>query len=120
MQTKTNESDEGMRKSIDLRKIDNLFHEFIKTKNKKESFSEFIEKTNDNGKPAWDLVDSIGIVSPEEFKDQFEEKFIKEYFCDLAADWFKGIYSQIDLGIVLNRISEKWTDRYQKWHQKHG
>lgn len=101
-------------KSIDIRKLDKLLEEYKDMKYKEESFSEFVEGTKDNNEYVWDLTDSIGVVSKGDFERTFTKEFIEKHFEDLAELWFKGLNSQVDLGIILGCIKEEAESRDDK------
>lgn len=118
-----------MWKAIDLKKIDELYKlfNFINKDNKNlvlGDFKEFIESAGENKKgkgdgfPVWDWVDSIGVVTPEDFEGAFDKEFIEKNFEDLAHDWFSGLCGQIDFGMLLDCIKEDWEDRYEKWKER--
>lgn len=100
-----------MWKAIDLRKLDDLLREFLDYRHGGEKLSDFVESTIDGGFPAWDLVDSIGVVTPEDFGNDFDKEFIEQNFYDLASDWFKGLNGQVDFGILRNVIKEQWKEK---------
>ena len=56
-----------MWKAIDLSKLDDLLKDYKEFKTKGESFSSFVESTTDDEIPIWDWIDSIGVVTPEDF-----------------------------------------------------
>lgn len=101
-----------MWKSIDISKLDELLENYNRMKNEGKTFSKFIEVSGlvkDDGLniPDWDWVDSIGVVTPEDFGGAFDKEFVEEHFEELADLWFKGINSQVDFGIVLECIKEE-------------
>ena len=107
-----------MWKTINLDKIDELHKEFHSLRLERETFSKFIERTADDEIPVWDWIDSIGVVTPQDFEETFDKDFIEENFKELAHDWFNGLQGQIDFGILLDCIKEDWDDRYEEWKEK--
>ena len=96
-----------MWKSIDLKKIDELLKEYKDFGFEDETFCKFIERTSDDNIPVWDLTDSIGVVTKQDFENNFSKEYIEENFEDLASEWFKGLNAQVDYGIVLECIEEE-------------
>ena len=99
-----------MWKAIDLEKINTLLNEYKDFGMGGETFSKFIERTSDNGIPVWDYVDSIGVITPQDFENNFDKDFIEKNFEDLANLWFNGLNAQIDLGIVLSCVEDEIKD----------
>ena len=99
-----------MWKAIDLKKIDDLHDEFHSLRLEDETFSKFIERTTDDEIPVWDWVDSIGVVTPQDFENNFDKKFIENNFEDLADLWFKGLNAQVDFGVVLECVEDEMKD----------
>lgn len=104
-----------MWKSVDLTKIDKLLEEYKDYKHSGESFSSFIETTNDDEIPVWDWTDSIGIVTHGDFENHFSGKYIEKNFEKLANMWFSCSNSQIDWGITLDSIKDEIN-----WEKKDG
>jgi len=77
-------------------------------KNKGESFSEFVENTKDDGVPVWDLTDSLGIVTPEDFENVFDKKTIEKNYDELTHLWFKGLNYMVDFGMLLDCVKEEF------------
>ena len=100
-----------MWKAIDLTKIDEILGEFKDYGQDGETFSKFIERTSDDEIPVWDWVDSVGVVTPQDFEGKFDKQFIEENFEDLANCWFNGLNGQIDFGIVLECVKEGFNSR---------
>jgi len=96
-----------MWKAIDLKKIDDLLIEYGDFKSDNEIFSKFIERTTDDEIPVWDYVGSIGVITPQDFENNFDKDFIERNFEDLAHFWFKGIDAQVDYGMVLECVEDK-------------
>lgn len=96
-----------MRKVIDLDKLNELLKEYKDFKLKDESFSEFVENTKDDDIPVWDWVDSVGVVTPEDFEMYFSKDYIKKNFKELANLWFKALSAQIDFSIVLENVRDE-------------
>lgn len=95
-----------MWKAIDIDKLDNLLKDFNNSNNK--SFSKFVEEKDD-----FDWVDSVGVVTPEDFENDFSKEFIKKNFKDLAGFWFAGLNSQVDFGVVLDCVKDNMQENNQ-------
>ena len=98
-----------MWKSIDVNKLDKLLEEYREFGHEKEGemFSDFIKSTTDDEFPVWDYTDSIGIVTPEDFKKDFSMDFIEHHFEELANLWYKGLNTQVDFGILLECVKDE-------------
>jgi len=96
-----------MWRSIDLTKLDKLLEEFKDYGSEGESFSSFIETTKDDETPVWNWVDSVGVVTPQDFEGKYGEDFIEDNFQGLANQWFNNLNSQVDFGSVLECIDIK-------------
>ena len=101
-----------MWKAIDLNKIDELLKDYKAFKHKRETFSEFIDVSGlirDDGIkiPDWDWVDSVGVVTPQDFEEVFDKEYVEDNFDDLAHTWFNGLNGQIDFGILLDCVKDE-------------
>ena len=106
-----------MWESIDIDKLDKLLGEFNKLKGYKEKFSQFLQRKEKEGGDIIDITDSVGIVTPEDFENKFDEDFIKQNFEDLAHDWFNGLEGQADFGILLDVVAENFEEQYKEWKE---
>lgn len=100
-----------MWKAIDLKKLNDLYLDYPKDKLSGETFSEFVEGRVINDSPIWDWVDSIGVVTPEDFENNFKHKFIQKNFEELANLWFNGLNGQIDFGIAGDCVKDEMESR---------
>ncbi len=107
-----------MWKAIDLTKIDELLLNHKEYGSEGETFSKFIERTSDDEIPVWDWVDSVGVVTKEDFENRFEKQFIEEHFEELANCWFDGLNGQIDFGIILENVKDEFNSRNEEHGEK--